>query len=236
MSRAEDPSATAAAERTPATLGLTLLPQRAVFDRTHGALFVADVHLGKAASFRARGVPAPGGTTRDNLERLSLLLDETGAERLIVLGDLFHAREGLTKTLIETIDAWRDEWRRVHIILVAGNHDRHAGAALQALDIEVAVEPFAHCGVEGRHHPLSAAQAFEEGPVTLVGHMHPVARLHGPGRDRLRLPCFFRQGRQLILPAFGAFTGGWEINGEKGSEAFAICEDRVVPLTTVARA
>ncbi len=210
--------------------GLALLPQRAVWDRAGRTLFVADVHLGKVASFRARGVPAPGGTTRDNLDRLSALLRSTGAAQLVVLGDFFHAREGITEALLENVKIWRDEWRQAQIILVGGNHDRHAIPILRHLGVELVAEPFAHGGLEGRHHPLTAAEAFGEGAATLAGHLHPVARLKGPGRDRLRLPCFFRQGRQLILPSFGEFTGGREINGERGSEVFAICHDAVLAV------
>jgi DNA ligase-associated metallophosphoesterase len=215
--------------------GLVLLPERAVLDREGDALFVADVHLGKAAAFRARGIPTPKGTTRDNLDRLSALICSTGAKRLVILGDFFHARDGVTRALVDRLREWREDFGRTHVILVAGNHDRHASAIAQALDIDLAAEPFAHGGVDGRHHPLPDAEAFAAGRATLAGHVHPVARLKGPGRDRLRLPCFFRQGRQLILPSFGAFTGGYEINGEAGSEAFAICGEAVIPLRIEAR-
>ncbi len=75
--------------------GLVLLPQRAVFDPAERTLFVADVHFGKAAAFRALGAPVPKGTTADNLARLTALMEATGAARLVVLGDLLHARAGL---------------------------------------------------------------------------------------------------------------------------------------------
>jgi DNA ligase-associated metallophosphoesterase len=210
--------------------GLALLPQRAVWDHAGRTLFVADVHLGKAAGFRARGVPAPGGTTRDNLDRLSALLQSTGAAKLVVLGDFFHAREGLTAALLENLRIWRADWRRAQIILVGGNHDRHAVPVLRQLGVELVAEPSAHGGPEGRHNPLTVAEAYGEGPATLAGHLHPVARLKGPRRDQLRLPCFFRQGRQLVLPSFGEFTGGREINGERDSEVFAICHDAVLAV------
>jgi len=65
-----------------------------------------------------------------------------------------------------------------------------------------------HAGVECRHFPLEDEDALSEGPTTLAGHLHPMTRLRGPGRDSLRLPCFVVCGRQVVLPAFGEFTGG----------------------------
>ncbi|MDE3177705.1 MAG: DEAD/DEAH box helicase, partial [Pseudomonadota bacterium] len=73
--------------------GLTLLPQRAVWRAETRTLFVADVHIGKAAAFRAAGLAAPAGTTRENLARLDALIDALAPRALVALGDLFHARE-----------------------------------------------------------------------------------------------------------------------------------------------
>src|SRR3954452_24919812 len=72
---------------------------RALFHPRTTTLYVADVHLGKTAAFRAAGVPLPAGTTASNLERLGRLVARTGAERLIVLGDFLHAAAGRTPAL-----------------------------------------------------------------------------------------------------------------------------------------
>ena len=61
-------------------------------------------------------------------------------------------------------------------------------------------------GVECRHHPIDGADGA--GPLALAGHLHPVVRLNGPGRDSLRTPCFVVGTRQIVLPAFGEFVGG----------------------------
>ena len=70
---------------------LTMLPQRGVWQASTRTLWVADLHLGKAATFRALGQPAPSGTTDENLRRLGALADDWRARRLIVLGDFLHA-------------------------------------------------------------------------------------------------------------------------------------------------
>jgi rRNA maturation RNase YbeY len=71
-----------------AGVALRLLADRAVWWPEAGTLFVADVHLGKAESFSALGVPVPRGPTGATLDRLSALIDACGATRLVVLGDL----------------------------------------------------------------------------------------------------------------------------------------------------
>jgi DNA ligase-associated metallophosphoesterase len=182
---------------------VALLPERALWWPREHTLFVADVHLGKAAGFRAQGVPVPAGTTQDNLERLSALLRQYPAQRLVVLGDWLHAASGRTPAVLA---AWR-QWRQRHTalahVLVRGNHDAHAGDPPADLGLQTVAEPwhlgpFACC-----HHPQTLPGRF-----VLAGHVHPVCRLRGPGRDVLRLPCFAQYADGALLPAFGAFTGG----------------------------
>ena len=86
---------------------LWLLPERAVFWPRAGALIIADAHFGKAATFRAAGIPVPGGTTAEMLRRLDAALDRGGATRLLVLGDLLHARAGRAPRTLELVAAWR---------------------------------------------------------------------------------------------------------------------------------
>jgi DNA ligase-associated metallophosphoesterase len=186
--------------------GLTLLPQRAVWQAETRTLWIADLHLGKAASFRAQGQPVPRGTTRGNLDRLGALVDAHGARRLVVLGDFFHARSGRTPGLLVRLREWRAR-RGLECFVVRGNHDAHAGDPPADCGFVSLDEPFARDGVEGWHHH-SGRDDSPGDPLLLSGHIHPVARLAGPGRDRLRLPCFCLRGRLIVLPSFGEFTGG----------------------------
>ena len=73
---------------------LVLLPERAAYWRRVQTLLVADPHFGKAAAFRAAGVPVPRGTTTGSLARLDAALARTGATRIVFLGDFLHARVG----------------------------------------------------------------------------------------------------------------------------------------------
>jgi len=212
---------------------LALLPQRAAWRPATGALFVADIHIGKAAAFRAAGLAAPAGTTRENLVRLDALVERLAPRTLVVLGDLFHARDAFRDASLAELRAWRRRRARLNIILVAGNHDARAGAPPVDLGLEVVGEPFALDGLECRHQPAAADGAFA--PPVLAGHVHPTARLSGPGHDGLRLPCFVLRGRQLILPAFGEFTGGVRAQADAQTALCVIAGERLVHMPATAR-
>ena len=188
--------------------GLTILPQRGVWEAATRTLWVADPHLGKAAAFRAHGQPAPAGTTDENLRRLGALADERRARRLVVLGDFLHAREAHNAALVEKLRAWKAARRDLECIVVRGNHDVRAGDLADDCGFASVDAPYNASGIDARHFPIDEAAALADGPTVLAGHLHPVGRLHGGAHDSLRLPCFAIVGRQIVLPAFGEFTGG----------------------------
>src|SRR5215218_206047 len=164
-----------------------LMGERALYWPGTSTLVVADLHWGKASTFRAAGIPVPIGTTSDDLARLDSALQRTGARRMVVLGDLFHAKAGriASHTLAE-LRRWRSLASPLEILLVRGNHDRHAGdppddLRINCVDAPAFVPPFVL-----RHEPSSSAEGY-----TLAGHVHPCAVLTGPGLQRARLPCFW---------------------------------------------
>lgn len=210
----------------PCGAALWLLPQRAVWWPAAGAVFVADVHFGKAAAFRRAGQPVPHGTTADNLARLDAVLAATRAEHLVFLGDFLHARSGAQEPLWQQLRPWRVRHASVRMTLVRGNHDRHAGEPPPVLDLAWVEEPWqprADAAVLACHHPQAVA-----GHTVLAGHWHPVVRLRGRALDQLRAPCFGWGQGQLVLPAFGAFTGAAPTALPAGWEPFAVTPQQVV--------
>lgn len=208
---------------------LWLLPERAVWWPAGATLFVTDVHLGKAATFRAAGLAVPGGTTQDNLQRLAALVARHRARRLVVLGDLLHARAARTPTVLQALRDWRAAHAGLDCVLVRGNHDDHAGDPPPDLGIAVVEEPWLlgpwHC----RHEPPTDS-ATETPGLALCGHVHPVCVLHGAARERLRLPCFVLTPSALWLPAFGAFTGGHAVTAAPGVARCALADGAVWPV------
>lgn len=202
---------------------VALLPERALFWARRETLLVADAHWGKAASFRAAAIALPGGTTSDDLARLDRALARTGARRLMLLGDLFHARAAKAERTLGAIAAWRARNPQLEVALVRGNHDRGAGDPPPSLVISSHDEPMADPPFALRHFPRPS-----EGGYTLAGHLHPGVVLVGAGRQRLRLPCFHFGPRVGVLPAFGSFTGNATVRRDAGDRVFVIADDEVI--------
>ncbi len=205
------------------------LPERAVLWQATGWLVVADAHFGKAATFRARGVPVPSGTTTANLARLSALIEATTPARLVFLGDLLHAQEARHGEAMRAFAGWRARHAGLPMTLVEGNHDRHAGPPPAALQIDVVEEPWATAGIAFCHHPRRLADAS-----VVAGHLHPCVRLCGAANDMLRLPCFWQRPGLLTLPAFGEFTGGASIAREAGDRVIAVADGRLIEIPAAA--
>lgn len=175
---------------------LTLLPEGAVFWRAEALLVVSDLHLGKAERMARRGgtLPPPYETT-ETLERLSSLISRHDPGHVLCLGDSFDDLEA-ARALPE---AARLEIARMMAgrrwTWVLGNHDPGPADMGGTCRAETRIGPLAF-----RHiaHP-------EELGIEVSGHYHPKAGTRGPRR-----PAFVTDGRRLILPAFGTYTGGME--------------------------
>jgi DNA ligase-associated metallophosphoesterase len=198
--------------------------ERALFWPRERSLFVADIHLGKAAAFRAGGVPLPRGSTAADLLRLTRLLERTRATRLIVLGDFLHARAGRVAALAQAFIAWRAQHARIDMLLVRGNHDAHAGDPPAEWRVACADEPYALPPFLACHHVETPPSGF-----ALCGHVHPGVRIHGAG-ESVRLPCFVLGSRHAILPAFGRFTGLAEVARMRDERIVAIADRELFEL------
>jgi uncharacterized protein len=206
---------------------LVLLPERALLWERTGTLIVADAHLGKAAAFRAAAIPMPGGTTTEALSRLTLALEKTGARRLLLLGDFFHAKSGRASQTLAAISSWRDRHANLEIVLVRGNHDLGAGDPPSEWGFSCYDEPCLEPPFVFRHHPAEEREGY-----VLAGHIHPAVSLSGLGGQREKLPCFLFGERIGLLPAFGGFTGGASVRPRRGDRVFVLAGEDVVPIAT----
>jgi DNA ligase-associated metallophosphoesterase len=204
---------------------LVLLPERALYWPSRKALFVADFHLGKAASFRRAGIPLPSGTTTENVRRLDRAIARTGAAEVVFLGDFLHSKEGRAPRTFEKFAAWRESRGSVALTIVRGNHDRKAGDPpeawrLKCIDAGESLGPFVL-----NHEPGASHAGY-----ALAGHIHPSVRLTAAGEKPVRLPCFWFAARYGVLPAFGAFTGNAEVLPRRGDQVYVIADDEVVKV------
>jgi DNA ligase-associated metallophosphoesterase len=204
---------------------LLLLAEKVAYWPARKALFVADFHLGKAASFRSAGIALPSGTTAENVGRLDRAIAATRAKEVVFLGDFLHSAAGRTPRTFATFAAWRESRRAVALTLVRGNHDRKAGDPpgdwnMRCIEAGEAYGPFI----------LNHEPGPSRGGYALSGHIHPAVRLSAAGESSLRLPCFWFGTRCGVLPAFGAFTGSAEIRPRRGDQVYVIAEQEVLKV------
>lgn len=174
-----------------------LHPSGAVFWEDQNTLLLADVHLGKVAHFRKNGIAVPKKAEGKFYQKITPLLDCFKVKRLLFLGDLFHSYQNNEWHLFS---AWVKQ-QTAEIILIEGNHDVIPATEFEQLGIKV-YDSLIEEGFYFSHFPSEKEPLF-----VFCGHVHPGVKLKGNGLAQLKLPCFFQSSKQLILPAFGAFTG-----------------------------
>ena len=189
-------------------------------------LIVSDLHLEKGSAFARRGQLLPPYDSRATLTRLAAQVAAFEPLQIVALGDSFHDREAASR--LDPIDA-------AHVraltglcawIWIRGNHDPEPPEALGGESAEtVAIGPLTL-----RHEP-------ELGPARgeICGHLHPCAVVAGRGR-RLRTRCFATDGERLVMPAYGAYTGGLNVRDRafeplfpQGATALLAARGRVSP-------
>jgi uncharacterized protein len=203
--------------------GLRLLPEKAVFLESAAMLIIADLHFGKINHFRQAGMPVPPSANVRNAETLIDLINHTRARRVVFLGDLFHSH-------------YNDEWEVLGQLianfpgsafeLVRGNHDIMSARQYERKGIAVVDEIMVESWLL-THEPLVRTD-IPEGLINMAGHLHPGARLQGRGKQGLLLPCFWFSAQQVILPAFGSFTGLYSITPGESDQVWVIAEKKVM--------
>lgn len=171
---------------------------RALHWPRESALLVADLHLEKGSFFARHGQMVPPYDSRETLERLALAIRETGARRVYCLGDSFHDTAGARRLEPHAAGMLAALTRATDWLWITGNHDEgltgDIGGGL-AIEAEVA-------GIVLRHHARSGEMSPE-----ISGHFHPRLTVTTRGR-RIARPCAVRSEKRLILPSYGALTGG----------------------------
>ena len=147
---------------------LLLMRQRAVWWERGETLLIADPHFGKAATFRFAGIPVPENPHDEDLVRLSEILMQTKARRLVILGDFFHAKSGRSEATMSALSDWRKRHRNLEVVLVLGNHDRHAGLPPVEWAFECSDKPWQMRPFVCRHEPVLDRDRF-----VFAGHLHP---------------------------------------------------------------
>lgn len=204
---------------------LLLNQKKSIFWYDQNMLIVADLHLGKAVHFRKAGIAAPAQSNDQTLNNLASLIDYYQVSSVLILGDLFHSR--LNSDWQKFIN-WKRNFQQVNFILVKGNHDLLSTVDYQRSNLRIydklVLNPFLFI------HDSSEFSAEDSGQLALSGHIHPAVKLSGKGRQKITLPCFLLEDNNLILPAFGSFTGTYKIPKSKNNRIFAITDESVIEI------
>jgi DNA ligase-associated metallophosphoesterase len=199
---------------------LMALPQGALFWPARRALLVADLHLEKASWFARLGQMLPPYDSQATLSDLTAIVAAAGAEEIWCLGDSFHDKNGCDRLPARARALLTDLTASTRWTWITGNHDPgfadHCGGAI--------VEEAEVDGLLLRHE-ADPAEARPE----LSGHFHPKLRIHHRGRQVSRR-CFVATERKLILPAFGALTGGLDAGHPEIVRAVGGKAEALVPV------
>ena len=161
-------------------------------------LCVADLHLGKSERLARRGgALLPPYESAETIARLAAEIDSLDPATVVCLGDSFDDSAAAAALGSEARDGLAALGRGREWIWIAGNHDPAAATPSGRRASELRRGPLAF-----RHQATDAPDSCE-----VSGHYHPKLRLPVRGR-RLSRPCFLFDARRVILPAFGAYTGG----------------------------
>lgn len=170
----------------------------ALYWPARGALLVADLHFEKASWFASFGQLLPPYDSVETLARLEALVAATGAREIWCLGDSFHDMRGVERMPARARAVLDRLTATLAWTWVVGNHDPMLDATVGGRVVdEIAVD-----GVLLRHEAVPGELRPE-----ISGHFHPKLRITVRGR-RIARRCFVHTDRKLILPAFGALTGG----------------------------
>src|SRR2546423_468649 len=197
----------------------------ALYWREEGLLVAADLHLEKGSSFAQRGQLLPPYDTAETLARLARLIAHYAPRTVIALGDNFHDGGGPNRLAASDRASLAALQRGRDWIWIAGNHDPEPADGIGgsfAATVSIGALTF-------RHKPSPDAPDGE-----IAGHLHPVARVAQRGRAVSRR-CFATDGKALVMPAFGAYTGGLNIRerafvavfGARTFTAYMLGEDRL---------
>lgn len=196
------------------------MPERAAYWPRAKTLIIADLHLGKADAMLGAGLVVSErvvrGVVRDDLGRLGRAVERTGAERVLIVGDLLHAAIGVTPILVEEVAAWKQA-RRVPWVVVRGNHDAKIGRVADDWELTVIPEILDEGGLRFVHIPPDQPP---EGRYVISGHEHPAVTI-GRGGSVIKLAAFQVGAWRMVLPAMSRFTAGGMAHREPGDRFYA---------------
>jgi DNA ligase-associated metallophosphoesterase len=183
----------------------------AAFLRGHSTLVFSDLHFEKGSSYARGRQFLPPYDTAATLLRMAQAIARHKPARVIALGDSFHDPDAADRLDGKSRELLAALGQAAEFIWITGNHDPHPPGWLGG----VVAESHRLGGLLFRHEPLALFQ-----PGEVAGHLHPCASVSKWGRS-VRRRCFVSDGLRLVLPSFGAYTGGLDVGDMAIASLFA---------------
>ncbi|MFM2386024.1 MAG: ligase-associated damage response endonuclease PdeM [Bacteroidota bacterium] len=200
---------------------LQLLPEKVILWPSQHSLLVADLHFGKSAHFRSKGIALPQTPEMQDLDKLGEIIAATQAKQVLFLGDLFHSRHTF---MVEPLAAFMKKNADTKFILIEGNHDVLHSKTYASMQLEVQKQ-MQIGDITLTHEPQESPQGYN-----ICGHIHPGIRVSTAPRQSMKLPCFAVSKNQIIMPAFGSLTGLFELKRQSSVQFMGIVGRQVLAV------
>jgi uncharacterized protein len=197
---------------------LYLLPQKAIFFPATKQLILSDVHLGKTTHFRKHGLAIPHEAQFEDLNMLKKIITTWQPSTVLILGDLFHSD---FNTEWHGFQNFLAEYSSIQFILIKGNHDIINFSQHTIPNFSTALI------WEDDYFLYQHFAAENNDKINFCGHTHPAIQIKMKGKQSYRLPCFFIEKNNVILPAFGKLTGSFSVAKNKKNSIYAIAGDAI---------
>lgn len=176
----------------------TITNQRVLFWKKEKALILSDLHIGKTAHFRKNGIALANQIMKNDLKRLSILIEYFQPKKFIVVGDLLHAGDNSD---VDEFCTWKNQYSSIKFYLIEGNHDRITKVLEDKLCLNFKENILELSDIIFLHDFDKKNPKFQ-----ITGHIHPGVILNSAVKN-IKLPCLVQTQNQLLLPAFSEFTG-----------------------------
>jgi DNA ligase-associated metallophosphoesterase len=197
--------------------------ERAIYLPKEQLLAISDLHLGKAAHFRKAGLAVPNVVSKNDLNRLSGLLERYLPKQILINGDMFHSNYN---SEIDEFSKWKENFNEINFVLVKGNHDQQSEEVYRDLAITIKEPTYQtdkFCFIHDVAHCNSNL-------YTISGHIHPGISIYNKAKQRLKFPCFYFGEDHAVLPAFSNFTGLQLVKAKETDLVFAITPTKIVKV------
>lgn len=192
-------------------------------------LVASDLHIGKTGHFRKHGIMVPQDIYKEDMQRLFTAIQYFKPRQFVIVGDLFHSHANRELLLFTR---WRNDFPLVDFILVKGNHDILPAKWYDENNIKICdcLELNSILLVHDKDCKNTPALERDDIKGIVSGHIHPAVVLGSGPRQAVRLPCFYFNGRQCILPAYSHFTGTFALKPKKQDMVYAITSNEILSL------